>query len=32
MGIVVMLGSDMFDLAMRGKGVYVLYILGDEFW
>ncbi|XP_052685586.1 eukaryotic translation initiation factor 2D-like [Crassostrea angulata] len=31
-GTAAMSGSDMFDSAMRGKGVHVLHILGDELW
>ncbi|XP_061182626.1 eukaryotic translation initiation factor 2D-like [Saccostrea echinata] len=31
-GTAVMSGSDMFDSAMRGKGIHVLHILGDELW
>ncbi|XP_062579935.1 eukaryotic translation initiation factor 2D-like [Saccostrea cucullata] len=31
-GTAAMSGSDMFDSAMRGKGIHVLHILGDELW
>lgn len=31
-GTAAMSGNDMFDSAMRGKGVHVLHILGDELW
>lgn len=25
-------GSDMFESAMRGKGVQIIHMLGDELW
>lgn len=31
-GTAAMSGSDMFDSAMRGKGVHVLHMVGDELW